>query len=388
VLDAGWHRLDDADPDDEWFRRTGDWRVSDTRFPDGLPPIADACRHLGLLFGLWFEPEVIGALSPIRRNHPQWLHHIDGQPPAPDERAILHLGVPEAWQHAHDRISAILRSAGVGWMKWDFNVDLFGGGWAPGLPDTLTDEDPLIAHYRGVYRLQDALRVAFPDLILEMCASGGGRMDGAILSRAHVNWTSDQPGSLRKLAIHFGAQLAHPAVVCNDWLVEWPPGTVPGYNEADDERKELGDLPFRLRVAMLGSFGISAGVDRWNAADLATAAAHITFYRNHLRPIIQSGRQYLLTMPPGPDGTGDWAAIWYARRDRLGGVLLAFRLAGVETTRTFRLPGLDAGRRYAILAFDSNEWTDITDPLGRGISVQLPERFSSAVFRIEPRRPA
>jgi alpha-galactosidase len=386
VLDAGWYRPDDDDSDAEWFHRTGDWRISQTRFPDGLRPISAVCRRLGLIFGLWFEPEVIGTLSSIRTQHPEWLHHLDGRPPADDERAVLHLGVPAAWQHAFDRISEIIRSADVGWMKWDFNADLFAGGWAPGLPEELTDEDPLIAHYRGVFSLQDAIRALFPALILEMCASGGGRMDAAILSHAHVNWISDQPGPLRKLAIHFGSQLPHPAVTCNDWLVEWPPGNIPGYDDADDELRHLGDLPFRLRVAMLGSFGISARVDHWAEADLAAAAAHIAFYRQHLRAVIQHGRQYLLTMPPAPDGGGAWAAIWYTRRDRLGGVLFAFRLAGDETSRTFRLPGLDSTRRYRVRAFEARHWTNLPAPLDRGISVHLPNRFSSALFRVETLR--
>lgn len=383
VLDAGWYRPDDDDSDAEWFDRTGDWRISQTRFPDGLRPIAAVCRTHGLIFGLWFEPEVIGTLSSIRRQHPEWLHHLDDQPPAPGERAVLHLGVPDAWQHAFDRMAEIIRSADVGWVKWDFNADLFAGGWAPGLPEDLTDEDPLVAHYRGVHRLQDAIRAAFPDLILEMCASGGGRMDGALLSHAHVNWISDQPGPLRKLAIHFGSQLAHPAVTCNDWLVEWPPGNIPGYDDADDELRHLGDLPFRLRVAMLGSFGLSARVDQWAEADLAVARDHIGFYRRHLRPVIQHGRQYLLTMPPAPDGSGDWAAIWYTRRDRLGGVLLAFRLSGAETTRTFRLPGLDRSRRYHVRRFEDHDWTGLPDPLNQGLSIHLPQTFSSALLRVE-----
>lgn len=382
VLDAGWYRPDDDDSDAEWFHRTGDWQVSHTRFPGGLRPIADACLAQGLGFGLWFEPESIGTLSSIRQRHPDWLHHLDGRPPAPHERAILHLGVPDAWWHAFDRVAAILRSARVGWMKWDFNADLFAGGWAPDLPDTLTDEDPLMAHYRGVYRLQDAIRAAFPDLVLEMCASGGGRMDGAILSRAHVNWISDQPGPLRKLAIHFGSQLAHPAVTCNDWLVEWPPGTIQGYDDADEALRHLGDLPFRLRVAMLGSFGISARVDQWSEADLAIAADHIRFYQRHLRPVIQHGRQYLLTMPPAPDGSGDWAAIWYTRRDRSGGVLLAFRLSGPDAGRTFRLPGLSRDRRYQARAFDASDWTDLDAPLEHGLSVHLDGRFQSAMVRV------
>ena len=383
VLDAGWYRTDDDDSDAAWFDRTGDWQVSHARFPGGLAPIAEACHAQGLGFGLWFEPESIGVLSSVRRRHPDWLHHLDGRPPGPAERAILHLGVPDAWWHAFERIAAILRATRAVWMKWDFNADLFAGGWAPDLPAELTDEDPLIAHYRGLYRLQDAIRSAFPSLTLEMCASGGGRMDGAILSRAHVNWISDQPGPLRKLAIHFGSQLAHPAIACNDWLVEWPPGPVPGYDDADGAVHHLGDLPFRLRVAMLGSFGISARVAEWSADDQTIAADHVRFYRHHLRPIIQHGRQYLLTMPPAPDGSGDWAAIWYTRRDRSGGVLLAFRLAGADATRVFQLPGLSRDRHYRIRRFEETRWHDLPDPLAPGLSVHVDAPFRSALIRVE-----
>src|SRR6185503_12957496 len=130
--------------------------------------------------------------------------------------------------------------------------DLGAGGWAPGLPAELTRSDPLVAHYAGLYRLQDAIRTAFPDLVLEMCAGGGGRMDGEILSRAHTNWMSDQAGAVRKLAIHFGTQLAHPAVTCNDWLIDWPgdPKGQPGQAESEALVDGRGDLAFRLRVAM------------------------------------------------------------------------------------------------------------------------------------------
>ena len=222
VVDAGWYRTDNGESDAEWKQRTGDWRTSRKRFPDGLRAVSQACRAQGLLFGLWFEPEVISSSSSIRTQHPEWLHHIHGQETEPDERAVLNLGVPAAWDHVFERLSRILRLIGVDWMKWDFNADLASGGWAPGLPAELTRRDPLVAHYEGLYRMQDAIRAAFPDLILEMCAGGGGRMDGEILSHAHTNWMSDQESAVRKLAIHFGTQLAHPAVTCNDWLIDWP----------------------------------------------------------------------------------------------------------------------------------------------------------------------
>jgi alpha-galactosidase len=381
VVDAGWYRTDEGDSDGDWQDRTGDWRTSRRRFPNGLKEVAARCREHGLSFGVWFEPEVIGPLSALRRDHPEWLHHIDGHPPAQRRRAILNLGVPEARRHVFARISRTLAAVGAGWMKWDFNADLGAGGWAPGLPPELTAEDPLVAHYRGLYALQDEIRAAFPGLTLEMCASGGGRMDGAILAHAHLNWISDQPGPLRKLAIHFGCQLAHPAVVCNDWLVEWPPLSVAGYDDDDPagEPDRRGDLAFRLRVAMLGSFGISARIDRWSLAETALAAAHLALYRARLRSIVHHGDQYLLTPPPPFDGEGDWAAIWYVAKDASQGVLFAFRLAGAKTARHFTLSGLDRETRYRLTLFSGRA----SELSSSAVTVTLNEPFTSELCLVE-----
>jgi alpha-galactosidase len=387
VIDAGWFRTDDGDTTAHWTARTGDWHTSHLRFPNGLREVSAQCHDHGMRFGLWFEPEVIGSLSAIRRDHPEWLHHLRGRPFPANERAVLNLGVPAARRYAFERVTRILSRVGVDWMKWDFNADLDAGGWAPGLPDTLTDQDPLVAHYEGLYRLQDAIRRWFPQLILEMCASGGGRMDGELLSHAHVNWISDQPGPLRKLAIHFGTQLAHPAVVCNDWLIEWPPGRIPGYDDEDtvglDERS---DLPFRLRVAMLGSFGISAPIEQWPEADLVVAAEHIALYRDKLRAIIHDGNQYLLTAAPPMDGAGAWAAIWYVAKDASSGVLFAFRLASGEASRVFPLSGLRLEKEYRASFFSAARQTDTTgEALARGLRVTTSGQFRSELVLIEPR---
>jgi alpha-galactosidase len=387
VVDAGWFRTDEDDSAADWTARTGDWHTSRMRFPNGLREISAACGQQGMRFGLWFEPEVIGSLSAVRRNHPEWLHHLDGQPPPIKQRAILNLGVPAARRYAFERMTRILSRVGVDWMKWDFNADLRAGGWAPGLPESLTDQDPLVAHYEGLYQLQDAIRRWFPDLILEMCASGGGRMDGELLTHAHVNWVSDQPGPLRKLAIHFGTQLAHPAVVCNDWLIEWPPGKIVGYDDEDTVGVDAHcDLPFRLRVAMLGSFGISASIDRWPEADLVVAAEHVTLYRDKLRSIIHHGDQYFLTPPPPADGNDAWAAIWYVAKDGLNGVLFAFRLGSAGTSRIFALPGLVSEKDYRASLFSAGSMADSTgEALARGLAITVPRQFQSELVLVEAR---
>jgi alpha-galactosidase len=210
-------------------------------------------------------------------------------------------------------------------------------------------------------------------------------MDGEILSHAHVNWISDQPGPLRKLAIHFGTQLAHPAVVCNDWLIEWPPGRTAGYDDEDTVGLDArGDLPFRLRVAMLGSFGISAPIDRWPEADLVVASEHVALYRNKLGPIIHHGYQYLLTPPPPADGNGDWAAIWYVVKDGSNGVLFAFRLGAAETSRVFSLAGLLSERSYRASLFSAGSIVDATgEALAQGLNIVVPDQFQSELVVVE-----
>jgi alpha-galactosidase len=383
VIDSGWFRTDDTDSAPSRDLLTGDWRVSPSRFPNGLREISDACKQAGLGFGLWFEPEAVGPFSAVRARHPEWLHHIDDEPPADDKRALLHLGVPDAWQHAYDRVTQVLRQVGAVWMKWDFNTDLGSGGWAPDLPQALTDTDPLVAHYRGLYRLQDAIRAAFPDLVLEMCASGGGRLDGAILSHAHVNWISDQPAPLRKLAIHFGTQLMHPPETCNDMLIQWPQTFMPGYGAEPSPLDDRCDLAFRLRVAMLGTFGLSCRVDRWSQTDCAVGAAHVAFYRQHVRPIIPSAMQYLLTDAPPEDGAGDWAAIWYLAPHREAGALFVFRLAGAQSVRPLALSGLLTERRYHLTWQEGVTALHDGAALLAGLQVQIDAPFRSALCVVQ-----
>ena len=380
VLDAGWFRKEREVEGDGWWRKVGDWIVDERLYPNGLEELSDACNAHGIGFGIWFEPEAVGVNAWVRREHPEWLHAIGGRVTQPDERGLLHLGVPEAREFIRDRILDVLKRTNAVWMKWDFNTDLDQGGWHPDLPADLTSRNPLIAHYEGLYQLQDEIRAAFPDLTLEMCAGGGSRMDGAILSHAHVNWMSDQTQPLVNLAIHFGSHLAHPAIECNNWLVEWPPHDALHRRQWTDER---GDLTFRARVAMLGTFGISAPLDRWSDDDFTLVRRHVDWYRRHVQPLVQHGDEYFLTVPPPLNGNGDWAAIWYAAKDAGTGVLFAFRLAHGETSHTFALPGLDPTATYRVTPFDRDPEHRSGSDLATGITVSASEPFRSVLIAVE-----
>jgi alpha-galactosidase len=386
VLDAGWYTNDAAPQSDDLWHATGDWAVHRGRFPQGLEALSRHCRDIGIGFGIWFEPEGIGAHSRLRQTHPEWMHWVQGRAPDPAKRAILNLGIPEARAWVRDRMLAILRATDASWMKWDFNTDLVNGGWSPAAPEHLRRLSPVIEHVRGLYSLQQDIRAAMPGLVLEMCASGGGRFDGGLLREAQVNWMSDQWQAVKNLAIHFGSHLAHPARLCNDWLIDWPappagkePNSDPSLEWHWDAR---GDLKFRLRVAMLGSLGLSSKLDTWTPAEIAIAREHIAWYKDKARDVISNGDQYLLTPPPPLSGQGDWAAIWYAAKDGSLGIGYFFRLEGEDAERRFALPGLDADAVYTIELLGEGSQQHTGRDLADGFTIAIHETFGSAAIAV------
>ena len=166
-------------------------------------------------------------------------------------------------------------------------------------------------------------------------------MDGEILSHAHVNWISDQPGALRKLAIHFGSQLAHPAVECNDWLIEWPPGSIAmATTDRGCRRRWIDCAAICLSPARRHARHASASARRSIAGRRATsrtAAAHVALY------VDQAARRSSIT------ATSTCSQRRRRRRQqRLGGHLV--RGQGRAVGRAVRLQAFRRGRQAGLSA--------------------------------------
>ncbi|BBE23294.1 hypothetical protein MN0502_21770 [Arthrobacter sp. MN05-02] len=181
VLDDGWFRgrRDDTSS-------LGDWYVDETVWPDGLAPIIDHVRGLGMEFGLWFEPEMVNPDSDLARTHPEWMLRPEGRLPLPGrQQQVLNLGNPDAYAYILERLDDILTANDIAYVKWDHNRDLLEAA------DALTGHAAVHRHVEALYRLLDELRLRHPGLEIESCASGGARVDLGILARTDRIWTSD-----------------------------------------------------------------------------------------------------------------------------------------------------------------------------------------------------
>ncbi|MBX9885974.1 MAG: alpha-galactosidase, partial [Novosphingobium sp.] len=186
VVDDGWFagRRDDT-------TSLGDWTPDPRRLPHGLTPIIAATHALGMDFGLWVEPEMVSPDSDLYRAHPDWcLHRAGADRPTQRHQLVLDLARPEVGAHLFGVLDTLLTANRIAYLKWDHNRDLFpndGVGYA---------------QTQALYALIDRLRAAHPHVEIESCASGGGRIDYAMLTRCHRVWPSDNNDAIERLRIN------------------------------------------------------------------------------------------------------------------------------------------------------------------------------------------
>lgn len=191
-VDAGWYGPEHT-PDpryncgDCWSKYVGDWRVNTGVHPSGsLKGISDAAHAAGKRFLLWMEPERLTEQAPILKEHPEYAHRA---PDAAPNYYLLDLGNPEAWQWIYETICRTIEENGVDIYRQDFNMDP-GPTWAS-LDEPERRGVSEIRHISGLYRLWDALREKYPDMLIDNCASGGRRLDFELVGRSHVYCRSD-----------------------------------------------------------------------------------------------------------------------------------------------------------------------------------------------------
>jgi alpha-galactosidase len=235
VLDDGWFGKRDNDT-----TSLGDWDIDARKYPDGLKPLVDHVTGLGMQFGIWFEPEMVNPVSELYKAHPDWALTIEGRPILESRtQLVLDLTRPEVSDYLFGKIDAVLSNHAVSYIKWDMNRDLTHAAGRDGKAKTS-------AQTRAVYALMDRIRAAHPDVEIESCASGGGRIDYGALKRTHRVWTSDCTDALERLEIQRGASVFVPPEILGSHISASP-------NHQTGRRHTLA---FRALVAIAYHLGV------------------------------------------------------------------------------------------------------------------------------------
>ncbi len=246
--------------DDGWFEGRDDdrgglslWEVDRRKYPQGLDPLIAHVRGEGMDFGIWIEPEMISPDAPLLRAHPDWV--LGG----PDQilgrhQLVLDLANPKVQSHLFGCLSRLLTAHDISYVKWDHNRVL-------PYPDG--------AQTLGTYALMDRLRSSFPQLELESCASGGGRVDFGILERTHRLWLSDTNDALERLRIQYAASIFLPLAVT---------GSHVGPRQCPTSGRHL-DMGFRAWVAAQRHMGIEMDPRELTCAEFRRLKEVIDWWR-------------------------------------------------------------------------------------------------------------
>jgi alpha-galactosidase len=279
VLDDGWFAGRDND-------RTslGDWSADPRKYPNGLAPLAAHITSLGMEFGLWVEPEMISPDSDLYRAHPDWALQIVGRPLLTGRnQLVLDMARPEVSAHIFSALTALLDALPITYLKWDHNRDLTHAGSTPRLRQQVL----------STYALLDRLRARYPQLEIESCAGGGGRIDAGIATRTHRFWASDNLDAVSRVAIQHGFLQFMPPELMGSHV-----GAAPAHGTGRSQA-----MAFRCGVASCGAFGVELDPRQLDDNDRATLAAGIARYQR-LRNIMHGGQ----TWRGGPDDGISWLA--------------------------------------------------------------------------------
>ena len=270
VIDAGWYRGENGD----WDLNQGEWMPSSELFPEGIAATAKFIREQGLVPGLWFEFEVVGSQSKL---FDQMVDHFlkrDGIPVLAGQRRFWDFRDPWVRDYLYKKIILFLRETGFGYIKVDYNETIgMGVDAAESLGEGLRQH---ILYVQDFFR---QMRKELPDLVIEVCASGGHRLEPSMLALASMGSFSDAHESLE---IPIIAANLHRLILPRQsqiWAVL----------HASDSP---GRLMYSLASGFLGRLCISGEIDELNEKQWSLVQEIVSFY-DQVAPIIKNGRSRL-----------------------------------------------------------------------------------------------
>jgi len=334
VMDDGWfgNRYDDN-------RALGDWYVNEQKLPGGLSYLVQEVNKLGMKFGIWVEPEMVSPDSDLYRAHPDWAIAVPGRRAGLcRNQYVLDLTRPEVVDHVWSRISAVLRSANIEYVKWDMNRQLSDLG-SLALPAHRQGE--LYHRYvLAVYELQERLCREFPHILLENCSGGGARYDPGMLYYSPQIWCSDDTDAIERLSIQEGTALIYPLATMGAHVSACPNHTV------------SRTTPFATRghVALAGTFGYELDITRLSWEDRVQVREQVWMY-HRFNDLVRGGDYYRIASYRENREYDCWQVVSKDRSQALVTFVQVLSRANYHSRRV-RLQGLDPDARYRVEGTD------------------------------------
>ena len=382
VMDDGW--FGDKYPRKVDNSSLGDWVVDKQKLPNGIKALTDAAKQRKLKFGIWIEPEMTNTVSELYEQHPDWVLQRPGRDLRKGRggtQVVLDMTNPKVQDFAFSVLDNLMTEyPEIAYIKWDANASIenYGSNYLP----LAKQSNIYVDYYRGLLSVLQRIRAKYPDLVIQDCASGGGRANYGLLPYYDEFWVSDNTDALQRVYMQYGTSLFFPAnaMACHI-------NHVPYWNTG----KRIIPVKFRCDVAMSGRLGIELQPKDMSDEERQQCTTCFADYKQ-LRNTVQTGDLYRLISPYDDKGI---ASILYANEQKSQAVLFVYKIRNFYDMLIprVRLAGLDADKTYTLTernvrigekpcALDGKQFT------GRflmdvGLEVPLWEDYASRVFELK-----
>ena len=326
VLDDGWFQGRDNDK-----AGLGDYSVNKKKFRRGLKPFADYIHKSGLMFGLWFEPEMVNEDSDLYRAHPEYaLKTPNRKPSLGRNQLVLDLCNPAVCDYIVDNVTKIIDECQVDYVKWDYNRHISDAYSA-----LLENQGEFFHRYvQGLYSVLERIFGSRPHILFESCSSGGNRFDLGMLCFSPQIWTSDNTDPIERLKIQAGISQFYPLSTMGAHVSDSP----------HQQTLRQSTLATRFNVAAFGCLGYELDLKFLTKAQLNEIKDQVAFYRKH-RQTLQYGSFFRY------DELKDNKVVWHCvdqeKKEGLSGFFQTMAKAG-ESFDRLRFIGLSDNAKYKV----------------------------------------
>lgn len=374
VLDDGWFGTDY--PRNNSRQGLGDWEPNTAKLPEGIGYLADYAHDRGVKFGIWIEPEMVSPKSNLAQKHPDWIVGSEGRDNTTIRNQwLLDLTNPDVQDFVFGVFDRTMQLApGIDYIKWDCNrhVENFGSSYLDG------QSHFWIGYTQGFYNVIRRIRDKYPDVIVQACASGGGRVEYGALKWFNEVWTSDNTEALSRVFIQYGTNMIYPACVTGSHV-----SAVPNH-----QTNNMTPLKFRFDIACSGRLGMELQPKNMTEEERAFAKKAISSYKEY-RDIVFNGDLYRLSSPY----ESDHYSLMYVSKDKKRAVVFAYCIRYQSRTLVpiFRLDGLDPDMHYSVRELNAEKplyWGNGNVFQGdwlirHGINPQLVKLYDSGIWYLE-----
>lgn len=286
VMDDGW--FGDKYPRKNDSSSLGDWVTDKNKLPEGIEGlIRDAKKH-GIKFGIWIEPEMANTISELYEKHPEWILKAPQRDPVLGRggtQVVLDLANPEVQDFVFKVVDDLMTQyPDIAYIKWDANMAIMNHG-----SNYLTADKQshmYIEYHKGFESVCQRIRAKYPDLVIQACASGGGRANYGYLTYFDEFWVSDNTDALQRIYMQWGTSYFFPAIAMASHISAAP----------NHQTFRTVPLKYRIDVAMSGRLGMEIQPKNMTDEEKDLCRKAIADYKK-IRPVVQLGDIYRLVSP-------------------------------------------------------------------------------------------